>query len=353
MRYLGFAVLCILVLCITTSAQSNCSSMNYVLAGATDSCGSNRVRTISNTYTISCTNNTTSSRYWGPNSSTVTGYGTGCCAPSLVPSVVNASSVPGYNQFYNRAYDAESILGVCFANSAYGFHQDFQQCAAQACPTCTCNKCTGICHPSGCNCPIIMDVFKEGMHLTSLDNGVWFDFNSDGKPLHMAWTDPNYHNAFLALDRNHNGKIDGIQELFGALTQPQIKTAAQPNGWLALADYDTPAYGGNADNVINGEDAIYSQLLLWIDENHDGISQPSELHHLAELGVTAIELKYDSGKSYTDQYGNRFQSRSFIDVGPVLSDKQLPDAPAWDVVLRAESPQSVNSSTQDTLCILQ
>ncbi len=110
MRYLGFAVFVILVLCITTSAQSNCSSMNYVLAGATDNCGSNCVRTISNTYTISCTNNTTGLRYWGANSSTVTGYGEGCCAPSLVPSVVNASSVPGYNQFYNRAYDAVLVL---------------------------------------------------------------------------------------------------------------------------------------------------------------------------------------------------------------------------------------------------
>jgi len=195
-----------------------------------------------------------------------------------------------------------------------------------------------------------MDVFKEGIHLTSLDNGVLFDFNNDGKPLRMAWTDPNYRNAFLALDRNNNGKIDGIQELFGGLTQPQAKTIGRPNGWLALAIYDTPVYGGNGDGVIDAKDAIYSQLLLWIDGNHDGVSQPNELHHLAELGVTAIELKYDSTKSYTDQYGNRFQSESFVDVGPVLSDVQFPDAEAWDVVLRAESPasQTVNSSTQIT-----
>src|SRR4029077_13419234 len=109
---------------------------------------------------------------------------------------------------------------------------------------------------------------------------------------------------------NHNGTIDSAQELFGYPTQPQIP-GPNPNGWLALAVYDEPAYGGNGDGVIDAKDAIYPELLLWIDENHDGISQPNELHHLAELGVTRIPLAY-THKSYRDDNGNNFRFENFV-----------------------------------------
>jgi trimeric autotransporter adhesin len=58
-----------------------------------------------------------------------------------------------------------------------------------------------------------------------------------------------------------------------------------------LAVYDDPENGGNDNGFIDPGDAIYSKLLLWIDENHDGISQPSELKHLSDLGVSRIDLQ--------------------------------------------------------------
>jgi len=193
-------------------------------------------------------------------------------------------------------------------------------------------------------------VFNEGMHFTSLQRGVPFDFNGNGKPLFMAWTDPNYHNAWLALDRNHNGRIDSAQELFGYPTQPQVP-GPTPNGWLALAVYDEPAYGGNGDGVIDAKDAIYPELLLWIDANHDGISQPNELHHLADLSVAAIELKYKDGNSYTDNNGNLFKFESFVDVGPVGDDRLYPDHQAWDVVLKAVDAPGGPTSMPIPACI--
>ncbi|MGB8534976.1 MAG: hypothetical protein WCD57_01065 [Acidobacteriaceae bacterium] len=181
--------------------------------------------------------------------------------------------------------------------------------------------------PGGVNCssPIIVDVSGKGFFLTSAANGVKFDISGTGTPVQMAWTAQGASNAFLALPGSdglvHNGK-----ELFGNFT-PQ-PPSSNPNGFLALAVYDLPANGGNGDSIIDSRDAIYSSLRLWIDENHDGISQPNELHTLSSLGVYSISLKYHFSRK-EDQYGNLFRFRSRVnphdpnddsEVGPTAYD---------------------------------
>lgn len=108
------------------------------------------------------------------------------------------------------------------------------------------------------------------------------------------------------------------------------------NGWLALAVYDDPSRGGNGDGVIDRNDAIYSSLLLWVDGNHDGVSQPGELRHLAETGVSKIQLKYGDA-SYTDEFGNTFSFESFV----LMQRRERRQA--WDVVLDAsETPPGMD-----------
>lgn len=178
--------------------------------------------------------------------------------------------------------------------------------------------------------PIILDIGEEGFHLTSAQAGVAFDITGTGHPIQIAWTDPHFRNAFLALP-GPDGLVHNGKDLFGNFT-PQ-RPSNHPNGFLALAEYDKPDNGGNGDGIIDNKDAVFSRLRLWIDENHDGISQPNELYTLSELGVTSISLRYHLSK-IEDQYGNVFRYRARVNPVP-LDDQAEVGKTVYDVFLSA------------------
>jgi len=160
-----------------------------------------------------------------------------------------------------------------------------------------------------CGSPIIIDTIGEGFRLTSAQDGVLFDLSGTGGPVQIGWTQRGSHNALLALDRNRDRRITSGRELFGNFTSQPFSD--NPNGYLALAEFDKPANGGNGDGLIDQRDAVFKRLLLWIDENHDGISQPNEVHDLPELGVYSISLRYTETRRQ-DRFGNWFRYRGII-----------------------------------------
>jgi hypothetical protein len=180
--------------------------------------------------------------------------------------------------------------------------------------------------------PIVVDTAGEGFRLTSAANGVVFDISGSGHPIQIGWTAPGSHNAFLALDRNGNGVVDNGTELFGNFT-PQ-PASSQPNGFLALAEFDKPANGGNGDGIIDERDQVFSRLRLWIDENHDGICQPDELHTLSESGVFSINLNYRFSKR-TDEFGNVFRFRAKLNAKDGNDQSDIGKW-AWDVFLTTQ-----------------
>jgi len=186
-------------------------------------------------------------------------------------------------------------------------------CVSEACANCYAQGGT-YCEPDTNSCwtPILIDVKGDGFRMTGLNNGIRFDGFGNGVRIQTAWTLKDSDDAWLVLDRNSNGLVDDGTELFSsAAPQPALPFPELKNGFNALAQFDKPERGGNADGTIDINDHIFSSLRLWQDFNHNGISELSELNSLPALGVAMISLDYKEARR-KDRYGNTYRYRAKV-----------------------------------------
>lgn len=159
---------------------------------------------------------------------------------------------------------------------------------------------------------------KEQLSFTEVAQGVFFDifgfraFPSPFSKVKIGWIkEPN----FMFLTRpNSQGKVNGIQELFGDNTKGPDGLYSS-NGFKALAKFDGTSGDGKRlvnipDGYIDKDDAIFNELRLWKDANLDGISQDSELFSLSQFNIDFLDLNYDPHFFERDAIGNEIRYKS-------------------------------------------
>ncbi len=353
---------------VSVAQQTNCSHIAGQCPldpGASSVCGSNTVSGTQVTYHYNCyaacedTSCPTPTGYPAQPSSLVKQATGQCgkvasgsleevpdrvnCPPlSFPPTVANAPNHPGRNEFkvifqnmtqntpsYNSCNggsyvafisycDTRPCTTTCPTNLSCNFDPS-SYCPQDPCvyteyPHCPVGWILDAYSPMGECClnpgsPLIIDTEGDGIALTDTRNGVRFDILATGTERNVAWTTVGADDAWLVLDRNTNGKIDDGSELFGNKYPQPI--SSDPNGFVALAEYDRLDYNGNEDGVISQPDAVWTLLRLWKDVNHNGVSEPDELEKLETVGIRGFELKVQE-KRWKDDAGNHFRYRAQV-----------------------------------------
>jgi hypothetical protein len=177
--------------------------------------------------------------------------------------------------------------------------------------------------------PIIVSLEKKAKYkLTNGANGVLFDLDGDGVLEQVSWTERDSDVAFLALDRDGDGKITSGKELFGNYTFPGVA-----NGFAALRMTAMATNGGQMRGEVSSSDPVFERLLLWTDANQNGVSEPWELRRATDE-LAAIGLGYEPS-TRQDKYGNRFLFRGWAHLR-TAAGKNRPKTAEEDVERRIE-----------------
>ena len=190
--------------------------------------------------------------------------------------------------------------------------------------------------------PIVIDLDGNGIQTVSRANsGGTFDLFGNGAGIHSGWISGG--DGFLAVDKNGNGQVDSINELFGGNTKGA--------GFANLAAYDS-----NHDGVVDNNDANFADLLIWRDANGNHATDAGELSSLAQSGIASLAVGYTE-VPFLDAQGNLHLERSTatladgssVDMTDVYFNVSADDAAAAGVELPTIGELLANDSSLDGL----
>ncbi len=141
--------------------------------------------------------------------------------------------------------------------------------------------------------PIIIDLNGDGVRTVSIEQSqARFDMDLDGVRDATGWV--SREDGLLAVDVNHDGRINDRSELFGGDIG---------QGFSQLAAFDS-----NQDGVVNASDERFADLQIWQDRDGDGATDTGELVRLDQAGIASLRVSYEM--QHEEQNGNMLLERS-------------------------------------------
>jgi hypothetical protein len=131
--------------------------------------------------------------------------------------------------------------------------------------------------PSSKQDPLLIDMKGDGPQTTGSQGAQVFDLAGHGQAAPTSFV--NGGSAFLALDRNGNGRIDSGAELFG-------DQHGAADGYEELRKFDSDGNGR-----IDAQDPVFAQLNLLYGDGHT--------QNLAQAGIQSISLDAGGHRSTT------------------------------------------------------
>lgn len=193
--------------------------------------------------------------------------------------------------------------------------------------------------------PLIIDFGESGIQLHSLENGVNFDLDNNGFAEKTAWI--GVEDGFLALDRNGNGTIDNGSELFG--DQVILKDGSKSeSGFEALAEGDD-----NEDGIIDGNDMIFADLKIWVDSDHNGISESDEITALDKVGIVSISLEHTEESFVDEETGTRIAESSTVAINANGTEVTAQISEFWFPVNSSDTTQGGTVTAGNVPSIVQ
>jgi hypothetical protein len=139
--------------------------------------------------------------------------------------------------------------------------------------------------PGGVTHAVFFDA--KGNKVGAWENGT-YSWGARNEMEQTEWLEKGGGDGFLVWDVDGDGQITSGKELFSEFDINGYERFA--SGFEKLAHY----FDKDGDGIVTGDEL--AGLMIWVDEDADGITDPGELKELADYRITSLKTGYDPKK---------------------------------------------------------